>query len=81
MNGHVLLPSSGEMVRFALEVAQSKPDMDWRDVARWVRQNTIPMGQSKRESIRLLRERFTDPDEVVERLMDRWVEIVRFVVT
>ena len=78
MNGHILLPSSEEMVRFALEVAQSEPDMDWRDVATWVRQNTIPMGGDMKQAIRLVRQRFEDPDEIVERLMERWIDIARF---
>lgn len=81
MNGHLLLPSSAEMVRFALEVAESEPDIDWRDVAKWMRQNTIPMVGNRRQAIKLIREKFEDPDEIIERLMDRWVEIARFMVT
>jgi death-on-curing protein len=81
MNGHVLIPSSEEMVRFAIEVAKSEPDMDWRDIALWIRQQTIPMGRSKREAIRLVKTKFEAPDEIIERLMDRWVDIIRFVVT
>lgn len=79
MNGHVLLPSSNKMVRFALEVAGSEPDMDWRDVAKWVRQNTIPMGANKRQAIRLVRQNLEDSEEIIERLMDRWIDIARFV--
>ena len=78
MNGQLLLPASGEMVRFALEVARSEPDMPWKDASRWVRQNTIPITGSRKQAIQLVRERFDNPDEIAERLMDRWLEIVRF---
>ena len=60
MNGHILLPSSEEMVRFALEVAESEPDMPWQDVAQWVRRNTV----------RLTRER--DPLEQVREKYENW---------
>ncbi|MEX0785922.1 MAG: type II toxin-antitoxin system death-on-curing family toxin [Dehalococcoidia bacterium] len=79
MNGHLLLPSSQEMVRFAVEVASSEPGMDWREVAEWVRDNTIPMTGDKRQAIRLVREKFSEPEEIIERLMDRWQDIARFI--
>jgi death-on-curing protein len=79
MNGHVLLPSSEEMVRFAMEVAESEPDTDWREVARWVREHTIPATGNKRQAIRLVRQKFKEPEEVLERLMERWVDIARFI--
>ena len=78
MNGRILLPSSNEMVRFALEVAESEPDMAWQDVASWIRSNTIPMTGTKTQAIRLAREKFEEPDEIVERLMERWADIARF---
>ena len=78
MNGKLLLSSSDEMVRFALDVAKSEPDMDWRDAASWIRQNTIPIEGDKRQSIKLVRQKFDDPGEIIERLMDRWVEIATF---
>lgn len=81
MNGHLLLPSSDEMVRFAAEVAESQPDMPWEEVADWVRRNTIPMTGNRRRAIKLIREKFDDPDEIVERLMDRWLEIATFLPT
>jgi death-on-curing protein len=60
MNGHLLLPPPDEMVRFALEVAESEPDMPWQDVAQWVRRNTV----------RLTGER--DPLEQVREKYDNW---------
>ena len=72
MNGHVLLPSSDEMVRFALEIARSEPDMAWQDVAKWVRQSTIPMVGNRNQAVTLVRQKFENPDEIIERLMDRW---------
>ncbi len=78
MNGKLLLSSSDEMVRFGLEVAKSDPDMDWRDVADWVRRNTIPVTGNRRQAIKLVRQKFDDPDEIIERLTDRWVEIAAF---
>jgi prophage maintenance system killer protein len=78
MNGKLLLSSSDEMVRFGLEVAKSEPDMDWRDVADWVRRNTIPVTGNRRQAIKLVRQKFDDPDEIIERLTDRWVEIATF---
>jgi death-on-curing protein len=41
MNGRVFWPRNDEMVRFALELAASEPDMSWQEVARWVRRNTL----------------------------------------
>ncbi len=35
MNGHILLPSSDEMVSFAVEVASSHPALPWEDAAAW----------------------------------------------
>ncbi len=78
MNGRLLLPSSQEMVRFALQVAESEPDIDWRDVARWVRANTIPLGGDRRQTIRLISDRFKDPDEMIERLSEYWPNIAKF---
>lgn len=78
VNGHVLLPSSAEMVRFAVEVAESEPDMSWRDVAGWIRQNTIRIRGNRRQTIELVRETFDDPSEIIERLTGHWPEIAAF---
>ena len=42
-NGYVFAPTNEEMVRFALELAASGPDMTWRQVARWIRQHAVPL--------------------------------------
>ena len=41
MNHRVFWPPNEEMVRFALELAASEPDMSWREVARWIRKHTL----------------------------------------
>jgi hypothetical protein len=81
INGHLLLPTSDEMVRFAVEVASSEPDMDWRDIAGWMRRNTIPLGGNRRQAIKAVKERFDDPEEIIDRLMDRWMDITNFIMT
>jgi len=40
MNRRVLLASNRRMVDFALEVAKSEPDISWRRIARWIRQQS-----------------------------------------
>ena len=40
-NARVFWPPNDEMVRFALELAQSEPDMPWQEVSRWVRRHTL----------------------------------------
>ncbi len=77
MNGYLLLASSQEMVDYALEVARSEPDIDWRDISRWIRSHAIPI-QDPRAGLKRVRERFADEGEVLERVMERWVEIARF---
>ena len=77
MNGHLLLPSSEEMVRFALEIAKSKPDIPWEDVAEWVRQNTVSL-KGKRDPLELIREKFDESDEMFARFMERRIEIYSF---
>jgi hypothetical protein len=79
MNGHLLIPSSEEMIRFAVEVAAGKPDMSWQDVARWLRRHTVPLTGSRAETIRLVAARFEEPREIIARLKERWSEIERFV--
>lgn len=46
MNGHVLFATNKEMVRFALELASSEPDIPWDDVATWIRRNCIAQNAS-----------------------------------
>ena len=42
-NGYLFAPPAAEMVRFALELAASEPDMSWREVAAWIRRHTAPL--------------------------------------
>ena len=46
-NGYLFAPPPAEMVRFAVELAASEPDMDWRDVAAWIRRHTVPIHGKK----------------------------------
>ena len=78
MNGYLLLAPTKEMVEFALEVARSEPDMDWRDISRWIRAHTIPV-RDAHAGLLQVREAFADDAEVLGRVMERWADIARFV--
>lgn len=78
MNGHLFLAPTKEMVEFAVEVAQSEPDMDWREISKWIRSRTIPI-HDVRAGLHQVKEAFADNAEVLERVMDRWVEIASFI--
>ena len=80
MNGHLLIASNEEMVRFALEIAKSEPDSDWRDVARWLRDHSISVKEGKRSATRLLRQKSLGESDFMERLVERWPDIAGFVV-
>lgn len=72
-NRHLLIASNEEMVRFALEIAASEPDIPYRDVARWLRQRSVRVGTSSETSrqiqTRLPRE-WEEPREVMTRVKD-----------
>jgi death-on-curing protein len=78
MNDYLLIAPSNEMVEFALEVARSEPDMDWREISKWIRARTIPI-RDVRAGLRQVKEAFADDAEVLERVMDRWAEITSFI--
>lgn len=78
MNDYLLIAPSNEMVGFALEVAQSEPDTDWRDISQWIRARTIPI-RDVRAGLRQVKEAFADDAEVLERVMERWAEIASFI--
>ena len=40
-NHYLFAPANEEMVRFALQLAASEPDMTWRQVAKWIRLYTF----------------------------------------
>lgn len=78
MNGHLFIAPTKEMVEFALRVARSEPDIDWREISRWIRSRTIPI-RDVRAGLRQVKGAFADDAEVLERVMDRWTEIARFI--
>ena len=78
MNDYLLLAPTKELVEFALNVARSEPDMDWREISKWIRSRTIPIHDA-RSALRELRARFADEPEVLGRVMARWSEIAGFI--
>ncbi len=78
MNQYLLIASAEEMVEFALRVAASEPDMDWQEVARWIRSHTIPIFDAA-TGLRQVKEAIGSPEEVLQRVMDRWLDIFRYV--
>jgi hypothetical protein len=77
MNGYLLLAPTKEMVEFALEVARSEPDMDWREISKWIRPRTITV-RDIRAGLRDVKQAFGDDAELLGRVMDRWADIARF---
>jgi death-on-curing protein len=79
-NRHLLIASNEEMVRFALEIAASEPDMPYQDVARWLRQRCVRAGTSSETArqiqARLPRE-WNEPQEVMARVKDYITAIAR----
>lgn len=75
MNGYLLLPPAGDMVRFALELAGRKPTMPWEEAADWVRTHAVNLRgtDDPREAIR---QRFEGSDRALAGLMERIGEIV-----
>lgn len=78
MNGHLFIAPTKEMVEFAVNVARSEPDMDWRAISPWIRSRTIPI-RDLHAGLREVRARFADDPEVLERVTVRWAEIARFI--
>lgn len=76
LNNHVLVASNQEMVRFALEVAASEPDMAWEEVAAWVRARSVRITTSE-ETAELLVQKFAgDWDEnSLGRRLDEYARI------
>ncbi len=73
INGHTLIASNGEMVDFALHIASDKPDMEWKQVAAWLKRRTMKFS-AEAEDIRARLDRFSgewrDADRVLSRLME-----------
>ena len=54
MNDYLFWPPNEEMVRFALELAASEPDMLWQEVASWVGRHSVSLAMEKEELWRYL---------------------------
>jgi death-on-curing protein len=78
MNGHLLLSPTKEMVEFALEVARSEPDMDWREISKWIRSHTIRV-HDVRATLEQVREAFAGDAQLLARVTDRWGDIASFI--
>lgn len=78
MNGYLLVAPTKEMVEFAVEVARSEPDMQWKDISRWLRSHTVPIRDAG-AGLRQVKEAFATDAEVVERVMEGWADIAKFI--
>jgi death-on-curing protein len=78
MNGHLLLAPTKEMIEFALEVARSEPDMDWREISKWIRSHTIRV-RDVGASLEQAREALADDPELLARVTERWGDIASFI--
>jgi death-on-curing protein len=73
MNHRFLIASNDEMVNFALDIATRKPDMSWKEIARWIEARIFPVGASSAEVKAFIRSRsgdWTNPLFVAARLDD-----------
>ena len=78
MNGHFLVPSSDEMLEYALAVARSEPDLSWQDIATWVRAHTYPLKKDPSATRAQIIETMPGAEDVRKQLLKRWNEIERF---
>lgn len=73
LNGHILFASNREMVDFALQIASDKPDMEWKQVAAWLKGRTME-ASAKGEDIQPRLDEFSgewrDAGRVRSRLME-----------
>lgn len=79
MNGHLFLPTSEEMLDYALKIAKSEPDIPWREVATWIRQNTYPLKKDPFSALTQVMHTMPRTEDVRNRLLKRWEEVERFV--
>jgi death-on-curing protein len=75
MNGHLLLPTSEEMLDYALRVAMSEPDIPWQDVAAWIRERTYPLTKDPIAALTQVMHTMPRTEDVRKRLLMRWAEI------
>ncbi|MBI2913227.1 MAG: type II toxin-antitoxin system death-on-curing family toxin [Chloroflexi bacterium] len=73
-NNRFLVSSQEELVQFALEVAQSEPDMDWRPISNWIRARTITLHPVSDENMRRLLA--IQPDINLPALRDRLIAVM-----
>ena len=78
MNGHIFLPTSDEMLAYALQIARSEPDIAWREVATWIRAHTYPIKKDPIAALTQVMGTMPRTEDVRNRLLGRWTEIERF---
>ena len=79
MNGNFFLPTSEEMIEYALRIARSEPDMSWQEVAVWIRGRTLPLRKDPDTALRQVMDTMPRSEDVQRRLLTRWDDIKRFV--
>jgi len=79
MNGHIFLPTSDEMLAYALQVAKSEPDIAWQEVAAWIRDHTYPLKKDPIAALTQVMNTMPQTEDVRNRLLQRWTEIEKFV--
>ncbi len=73
LNDRVLVASNEEMVRFALEIAQSEPAMPWQKVASWIRGRTVSIAAPDSTALRMMKrlpEEWQDQDALAKRILE-----------
>ena len=78
MNGHIFLPTSKEMLTYALQIAKSEPDVGWREVAAWIRDHTYPLKKDPIAALTQVMGTVPRTEDVRNRLLHRWAEIEKF---
>lgn len=78
MNGHLLLPTSDEMLDYALKIAQSEPNIPWQEAASWIRENTFPLKKDPAAALAQVIKSLPEAEDVRTRVLRRWEEIERF---
>ena len=77
INRHLFLATDEEMLNFALDVARSEPDMPWPQVSEWIRMHTLPI-LDVQKGLRHVKATLGPTEEVLQRVMDRWVDMFRW---
>ncbi|HEU4758375.1 MAG TPA: hypothetical protein VFT91_00175, partial [Dehalococcoidia bacterium] len=53
-NNRFLLTAQAELVEFALDVARSEPDTDWREISAWIKARTFVLHPLPEENVKRL---------------------------